>query len=209
MDKAFWRQRWESGAIGWHQDEHHLYLRKYWPSLQAKGPVFVPLCGKSLDMVWLRSQGHKVVGVELSPIAAREFFNDLGLTPESKKSGAFEVFSAGGYTIYVGDFFALTAEHLKACQSVYDRAALIALPPKMQADYTAHLRDILPKPSQILLITLTYDSPDISGPPFSTPPEQVERLYADWCQIDNIRTSSPQDFRGEKAREHLFKLTMK
>ena len=39
----------------------------------AKGAaVLVPLCGKSLDLVWLAEQGHAVIGVELAEAFVKE-----------------------------------------------------------------------------------------------------------------------------------------
>ncbi len=55
MDPDFWHERWKNQDIGFHQPDFHALLQKYWPRLEipAAAPVFVPLCGKSLDMVWL------------------------------------------------------------------------------------------------------------------------------------------------------------
>ena len=215
MEKDFWHKRWQNNEIGWHREDHHPYLVKNWVQKETSGSVFVPLCGKSRDMVWLQDQGHEIIGVELSPLAAKAFFEELGKVPNISQEEDFEVYRADDYTLYVGDFFALTPTQLTGCRNVYDRAALIALPPKLQKIYTAHLKTLLPKQSQILLITLSYgcdgisDSNEISGPPFSTPPEQVETLYGDWCKIEHLRTSKPEDFRGKQAHEHLFKLTVK
>ena len=41
----------------------------------------MPLCGKSLDLLWLAAQGHRVLGVEISPLAVDAFFAEQDLTP--------------------------------------------------------------------------------------------------------------------------------
>ena len=46
--------------------------------------------------------------------------------------------------LLVGDFFALTAADLAGVAGVYDRAALVALPPKMREDYVRLLAELLP-----------------------------------------------------------------
>jgi len=76
MDPQFWHERWQRNETGWHQREINAHLQDFWPQLQqpAGGRVLVPLCGKSRDLLWLRAQGHAVLGVEISPIAVREFF---------------------------------------------------------------------------------------------------------------------------------------
>jgi len=57
---------WNAGARGdrFPPGRDQSYLRRFWPELNAArgGEVFVPLCGKSLDMVWLRQQGCYVLG---------------------------------------------------------------------------------------------------------------------------------------------------
>jgi len=98
MKKDFWLERWERAEIGFHQDEINPYLRRFWPELKVAhgGEVFVPLCGKSLDMVWLRQQGCYVLGVELSQIAVRDFFREQGMTPERVSGGGFDNHIAEG-----------------------------------------------------------------------------------------------------------------
>jgi thiopurine S-methyltransferase len=132
MEEEFWLERWDRGQIGFHQREVNPDLRRSWPDLGlAPGdPVFVPLCGKSRDMGWLRSQGHPVLGVELSPRAVSDFFSESGLEPEWRRHRKLRVAEAGGVRIHQGDFFDLTAEDLAGVGAVYDRAALIALPPR-------------------------------------------------------------------------------
>src|SRR3546814_8021419 len=89
--------------------------------------VFVPLCGKSLDMAWLAARGHRVLGVELSPLAVGQFFDENGLAPTKRESPLGTHFTAGPIEIICGDAFALDAQTLADCAAVYDRAALIAL----------------------------------------------------------------------------------
>ena len=71
MDADFWLQRWREGRTAFHQNRVMPLLEKHWPALGLKPGrrVFVPLAGKSLDMLWLAAQGQRVLGVELSPIA--------------------------------------------------------------------------------------------------------------------------------------------
>ena len=97
MDAAFWLQRWQEGQIGFHRSDVMPLLEKHWPSLQlpAGSRVLVPLCGKSLDMHWLAAQGHRVLGVELSPLAVTQFFEEAGLTPVRTTSPYGEHFRAG------------------------------------------------------------------------------------------------------------------
>ncbi len=156
MKKDFWLERWEREKIGFHQDEVSPYLCQYWQELNLAhdSVVFVPLCGKSRDMLWLREQGHQVLGVELSAIAVQAFFKENGYTPQHSTRGKFDRCEANGIRILCGDFFDLGRDDLANVSVVYDRAALIALPPEMRERYVRDMVGILPTATQILLITL-------------------------------------------------------
>jgi thiopurine S-methyltransferase len=179
MEEEFWLDVWRRQHTGFHQQSVNAALRDFWPhlGLAAGDAVFVPLCGKSGDMIWLRAQGHPVVGVELSPLAAAAFFSENGLTPERRRQGSFEVAEAGGIRILCGNFFDLTPDDLAGVKAVYDRAALVALPREMRDGYAARMAEILPPGTQMLLVTLEYPQEDMEGPPFSVPLEEVQRLY--------------------------------
>jgi thiopurine S-methyltransferase len=143
--------------------------------------VLVPLCGKSLDLVWLASVGHRVMGVELSEKAVEEFFSEQELTPQISQRGAFKVFQAGSIELWCGDFLALDAGAVADCRALYDRAALIALPPLMREQYAAHLNGLLAGGSRGLLITLDYEQAQKAGPPFAVSDEEAKLLLgAQW-----------------------------
>jgi thiopurine S-methyltransferase len=180
MDPAFWQERWKNKDIGFHQPEFHALLQKYWSrlGLGAGSRIFVPLCGKSLDMVWLAEQGHHVIGTELSELAVDEFFAERGFVPATRTVGGFSVKSAGAYELWCGDIFDLPPEAVADASGVYDRAALIALPQSLREPYAAKLSALLPA-QPILLITLEYDQTQMSGPPFSVPRSEVRALFAD------------------------------
>lgn len=183
MDEEFWKRRWARNEIGFHLSEVNPYLRRYWPGLQlAEGArVLVPLCGKSLDMAWLSEQGFAVLGIELSERAVEDFFAEQHLAAEVSTQGEFKVYRAGALEIRCGDFFALSHRDVADCQGLYDRAALIALPPDMRQRYVEHLTDILAPSCQGLLITLDYEQEQMSGPPFSVSDAEVRQsLGARW-----------------------------
>ena len=181
MDPAFWHERWKNQDIGFHQPDFHTQLQKHWPRLDLRpsSPVFVPLCGKSLDMVWLAQQGHRVIGAELSQLAIDDFFAERGLSPTTRTAGSFTVKSAGAYELWCGDIFDLPPEAVADVAGVYDRAALIALPRPLRERYAAKLKALLPAQAPILLITLEYEQAQMSGPPFSVSRREVHELFAD------------------------------
>jgi thiopurine S-methyltransferase len=194
MKSEFWHERWESNQLGFHQAEVNRLLMEHWPGLglPAASPVFVPLCGKSLDMTWLRAAGHPIVGVEFSPIAVHDFFAENQIEASTAYRGVLECSSGSGHELYCGDFFDMTPEVLSTVRAVYDRAALIALPPELRKRYAEHLIRALPPDITIMLITLEYDSSRMNGPPHSVPASEVEMLFGESFAIEVLWSSGPE-----------------
>jgi thiopurine S-methyltransferase len=188
MDAEFWRERWQLGEIGFHKSRANPLLMRWWPALALNpgAKVLVPLCGKSLDMLWLREQGSAVVGAELSRQALDSFIEENELSCKWQDSDGFDVAACTELTLYCGDFFALEAAHLATVSAVYDRAALIALPPPMRQQYVAHLREQLQAGWKMLLITLDYRQSERPGPPFSVPDTEVRTLFSG-CSVSVLQ----------------------
>jgi thiopurine S-methyltransferase len=199
MNPDFWHKRWADNQIGFHQAAPTPMLVKHWPSLgiAADAKVFVPLCGKSLDMVWLAAQGHRVLGVELSQLAVEQFFEDHGLTPDIEKSDDAMSYRAGGIELICGDAFMLDPALLADCTAVVDRAALIALPPTLRQRYATELYARLPSRCTGLLITLEYPQHEKDGPPFAVQADEVQALFeADWAITRLEHAQIPPDHPG-------------
>lgn len=114
MNVNYWCDRWIRSETGFHQNDINPYLQRFWPGLNlAPGSwVLVPLCGKTRDMLWLRAQGHEVVGVEISPVAVEAFFSENSLPFSITQSGSFHLYQAEGFLLYCGDFFQVTPEDI-------------------------------------------------------------------------------------------------
>jgi thiopurine S-methyltransferase len=186
MQHDFWHQRWQQNQIGFHSPDINPHLQRFWPlvAVNAGSRIFLPLCGKSKDMLWLLAQGYPVVGVELSPMAVEAFFAENAMHPTVCQQGNFLVYRIDGLEIFCGDFFELSAAELGRVDVVYDRAALVALPPEMRIDYATHLSSLLEPGQQILLVTFAYPQHEMPGPPFSVPEDEIEMLYRHWCTVD-------------------------
>lgn len=209
MKHEFWLERWEQNQIGFHQAEINRYLTGHWNELGLPpgAAVFVPLCGKSLDMLWLREQGHPVVGIELSRKAVEAFFHENGLTTAVSEGDRFATYSTEGLCIHAGDFFALTAGDLGEVRAVYDRAALIALPPSMREEYARHMATLLPGGAHILLVTMEYPAGALEGPPFSVTEEEVHALYGDNFSIElKASWEDAEGPRGMPVTERVYTL---
>lgn len=179
MDAGFWHQRWEKNEIAFHESKANPLLVRHFTVLSlAKGRrIFVPLCGKTLDISWLLYNGYRVAGAELSQIATEQLFMELGVQPETSAVGEVEQWSANNLDIFVGDIFALSRKILGPVDGIYDRAALVVFPDEMRKRYTAHLTEITDKAPQ-LLICYDYDQSLMEGPPFSVSNDEVKRQYA-------------------------------
>jgi len=156
------------------------YLRKHWSELAVPPParVLVPLCGKSLDLLWLAEQGYQVVGVELSELAVRAFFEEQAIEAKYSQNGDLQLWEAGNLQLWCGDFFQLCAEQLGQVDAVYDRAALIALPPPMRQQYVDHMQTLVGAVPH-LLVTMEYPQQQMSGPPFCVERPEVVQLFSD------------------------------
>ena len=179
MEPEFWHQRWRTGQIGFHRSSPHPCLERWWPTLGVPGGarVYVPLCGKSLDMVWLAVRGYAVVGSELSGVAVEEFFGEQRIAVDVRPHGPFRRHTAGVFEILEGDALDLTRELLGPVHAAYDRAALVALPTTLRQRYASQFAELMPAGSRSLLVGFEYDERRKPGPPFSVDAAEVERLY--------------------------------
>lgn len=188
MKASFWHERWEQNRTGFQQDAVNGYLETHWNrvGVSTESCVLVPLCGKSLDMMWLRDQGHLVLGVELSPVAVQTFFEENGLEVQKREQGGFMRSEADGIALLCGDFFDLTTEDVKGVSGIYDRGALIALPPEMRERYAAHMANLFSGGVEALLIAVDYSQQEMNGPPFAVSEEEIRTLFGDAFEIEHL-----------------------
>ena len=180
MEADFWHERWEKGEIGFHQQDFNHHMQQFTGRLEV-GPgacILVPLCGKSLDMLWLAEQGYRVSGIEISERAARDFFVENGLVYEMERLPGGVLYRGENIQVLCADFFSAKKAHLPGIDAVYDRASLIALPPEMRTAYAEHLAGLLNTGTRSLLVTLDYRQEEMRGPPFSVTYDEVRRLFA-------------------------------
>ena len=176
VDAAYWREKWEKNEIGFHDREVNPALPACWPDT-APGRVFVPLCGKSLDMLWLAERGWQVVGCELADVAARDFFAEAGLEPVHDVREHSTVYEAGSVAIHVGDIFSIDWSSEPPFDALYDRAALVALPPAERVRYARLIAGLMRPGAVGVVVTLDYDQAAMAGPPFAVGTVELERLY--------------------------------
>lgn len=198
MDAQFWINAWKEGRTNFHQGKYHEKLLEYFPSLnpQEGERVLVPLCGKAKDLIWLQTQKLRVHGVELYKHAVEDFFEENNLTPVIRtRDHDFDLHTHKDLVISCGDFFKLDAP--ENYDFVYDRAALVALPPEMREDYAKIIKKSLKSGGKYLLITYEYDQTKLSGPPFSVEKKEVYELYQNNFTI-SLLESLPVNKEGSR-----------
>ena len=189
-DREAWLARWREGRTHFHLDQVHPTLMRYIDQTPLGGRILVPLCGKSLDLGWLTDQGYEVVGVELSEQAVSELFEQLEVEPIRTRDGPFEIWRSPSLSVYVGDIFELTANSVGTFDTIWDRAALIALNPTDRARYAPHISSFLKKDSSVLLSVLVYDQRKMSGPPFSVTDDEINRLYSSCKSVEKMQSKN-------------------
>lgn len=194
MENEYWLKRWREGRTDWHHDAVMPLLEKHWPALGiAHGiRVLVPLCGKSLDMLWLAQQGLHVLGVDVSPIAIESFLAENHLHARTRNAAdgtRYEITSmlgGGSIEIVNGDLFEVNPEAIQDRAAFYDRAATIALPPPMRERLAREVYAQLLPGSRGLLITLDYPAGEMEGPPFSVDETEIYRLFDAQWEIERL-----------------------
>ena len=210
MEHQFWLEKWQKKEIGFHRDDFNPNLMENFPRLELSSGshILVPLCGKSLDLLWLKEQGHKVTGVELSPLAVSSFFHECNLEYSITQPRKMTKYTSldGQLTIIQADFLELNQGDLDPIDAIYDRAAMIALPQQMRRDYFNKLKQIMPKKGQSLLITLEYKQEQVDGPPFSVSETEIRAHLSPDFMVelieDVITTDLPPRFQEAQIDVH-------
>ena len=202
-----WESRWQEDRIGFHLKEVNPFLIKFSDQLLFQNPdrVFVPLCGKTLDLCWLTKKTKKVIGIELVKKAVQDFFAESYIAYLVQQEDTFQKFTSKSIDIYLGDFFKLKPENTPPFKAIYDRASIIALEKLERRKYVDHLISFLDPAGRILLITLEYNQNQMGGPPYSVPGEEIERLFSPFGSLKLLETCDVLDDRfRKKGLTHLL-----
>jgi len=205
MDKAFWQQKWQAKQTAFHIDQANPLLLKHIGQLHLtpQNRIFIPLCGKTLDIHWLLAQGYQVTGAELIEMAVEQLFDDLDITPTITEYANHRLYSAANIDIWVGDVFELTQQQIGPIQAVYDRAAFVALPPEIKQAYVNYIANISGFAQQ-LMISYAYDQDLMAGPPFSSSQHQVKHYYSPHYKNMQGLITEEIELKGQSAEETVW-----
>ncbi|WP_086931125.1 thiopurine S-methyltransferase [Agarilytica rhodophyticola] len=211
MDADFWHTKWEKNDIAFHEGKANTMLVKHFEALDLSvgSRIFVPLCGKTVDIHWLLSQGYNVVGVEINEMAIQQLFDDLQLTPQISDVPDLKHYSAKDIDIFVGDVFKLTPQLLAKVDGIYDRASLVALPEETREQYAIHLIHITQAAPQ-LLISFDYDQSLLNGPPFSITETEIQSHYKKHYNIKLVdKVVTPYKLKDQFAVDECVRILTK
>jgi thiopurine S-methyltransferase len=213
MEKEFWIESWNEGGFktSFHRKDIHPYILEYLTPEKLKGKrILVPLCGKSIDLIYFQKYAKHVVGVELAEKAVYQFFEEQKL--DFVKDG--NRFESENLTILKADFFALSQSDIGAIDLVYDRAALVALPLPLREKYVAKMQNLLAPNAQQFVNTLEY-FPSKEEPPFSISPEELQFYYGNTFEFEHLKSPLVPNhglircWGLDYVKEHAFLLTKK
>lgn len=211
MELSYWQSRWRKGNIGFHMKNGYPGLQKHWKSLHLPESftVLAPLCGKSEDLRWLADEGGIVTGVDVSEIAAQQFFSTQKQNPKLKSFANFAIYSSDNIEIWCGDFLKLPEHKMPDFDLIYDKAALVALPKHMRQQYVKKIKSLAAKHTKILLHSFSYNQDTMNGPPFSVSLEEIITLYGvefsiKVLEINQLNTEKYQKFKKRGLGSHFI-----
>ena len=212
MEAQFWLDSWQRGGFftSFHRKDIHPFTLAHLTPHTLKGTnVLVPLCGKSVDMLYAAQYANQVIGVELAPAAILQFFeeNNLPFTQPNETT-----YVSSNITIYCRDFMQLSYAEIGHIDWIIDRASLVALPEEMRREYIRTIDRLSSVGTKQLVITLEY-FPLLPSAPFCITPAEVEAYYGRGNVIQHVEESH-QPGHGMVRRwnleyliEHGFVLT--
>lgn len=218
-------KKWEHKKIGFHlSDVNHVLQTHVDKLLSTKKDddngdvvedvcrnrrVFVPLCGKTVDMPFLSHIADEVVGVEGIRRALEEFMQehpDLKVECTGTANG-FERFEGERITLLRGDFFDLDDTPAGGkFGAIYDRASIVAIEPNLRQDYVEILGKLIAPGGKILLVVLERHGEEEAmkkGPPYSIQESVARELFEgkEWVESMTLLEVSDQLERNPEDRK--------
>lgn len=185
-----WHKRyWEDNNLYFHCEEPHDMLVKFYDRIcgERNERIFLPLCGKSVDLMWLANRGHEVVGLEFSDIAVKAVFEESNQEYNVLTQDNFDVYKAKNVplTIYKGDFFLITNKLLGKFDAVWDRGGFTAIEAERRSEYVKILLTLLQETGKVLLFSVNFDTSSYGGPPYPASIENVKDYFGN-CKVEEI-----------------------
>ncbi|KAK3103080.1 hypothetical protein FSP39_016310 [Pinctada imbricata] len=150
--------------------------------------IFVPLCGKSVDMKWLYDQGHEIVGIEGAETAVQQFFDEskISFTTSSIKDGILKLYQSddGRIRLYVGNYYNIDMTGENNFLFIWDRGSLEAIDKSDREKYVKLMTSLMSPGCRLLLEVADRD--DDMGPPFCIDKEEITNLFGSCSSVEYL-----------------------
>jgi len=221
---AYWQKRWEENQIGFHRPQINPYLLNHIEKMtgqkltaepigdtaqfleNSKKTWFVPLCGKTVDIPYLLSQGFRVFGLEAAKLAIEALDQEHSLSLVYNEDTKLFTGADGLLQIYMGDLFSCPIEKFGPFDYVWDRGSFIAVEYPFRSSYVEMMQRALKKSDgswynyKYLMDSVQYDKSKFGGPPRSVDAADIEEFYKPWCSVELVESEvMPADNRVAKA----------
>ena len=198
-----WESRWAEGRIGFHRDAINPHLMAHFDALQRQPgqSIAVPLCGKSLDLIWLAEKGYQVTGVEMVPQAIEDFFTAWGKTPKTTQIDGMPCHQFENIRLINGNIFDVPSVLFDQFDAIYDRAAFVALRPQQRQRYAETLKRLIKPNGKVLLLTYETPTDPNDGPPYSMNDQAVYDAFPK-CRTSLLNTIQHSQETEPKLKKH-------
>jgi thiopurine S-methyltransferase len=210
MELSYWQSRWQKGNTGWHMDTVYPPLPHLWNQIGMNSDtrVLVPLCGKSLDLLWLTDHCDTVTGVDISPKALQHVMQKHSESFIKDTSHGFTIYRSDSLVLWEGDFAKLPSDQIPPQNLIYDKASIIALPPEKRQRHAEKMIELSSFNTQILIQIFEYDQNEMNGPPFSVEEQELKRLFGNQfklkCLHEQSKLEELQKFKQRGLSSHLI-----
>ncbi|XP_062582810.1 probable thiopurine S-methyltransferase [Saccostrea cucullata] len=217
-----WLKAWDENDIGFHRENIDAFLSKYIDRLingRKNIKIFIPLCGKTVDIKWLWEMGHTVIGVDLAKKALEEFFKEqnISYTVSNLAEGKGEVFTSEDKRIklYCCDLFKFNSSCEGLMDAIWDRGSLVAIEKEDRRRYAELMKSLMAEGCQYLAETLEYDETKFGGPPRIVSEQTITDLFGDKLEITHLErkdifTPAFKEAWGiDSLFEHLYLFCLK
>ena len=183
-----WQTNWNEGRYsipgqGFHQATVHPYLEKFLPLLNLvstehipnndifnQNRILLPLCGKTVDMIYLCGKKINVLGLEAVPRAIEEFGTIIDAVDTDPKGDLKQHIllhkeaqhrwipnNNGVINIIQGDAMTFEIDDKGPLDGIWDRGSLVAIRPEDRVLYVTMCSNAIKTNGRLLLSVVEHD----------------------------------------------------
>ncbi|KAF0307421.1 putative thiopurine S-methyltransferase [Amphibalanus amphitrite] len=184
-----WREKWQADNIRFHMPVVNPNLEQWYHRAASDDkPVafLVPLCGKTLDMMWLYTKGHTVIGIEGVEKAITDFFteNNLEFTKTTTEAGNLFQTADGRMRLYQADLCELNPQLIGPVQAIWDRGSYVAITRDDRPAYCRFMRGVMAPGCRWLLWAVEYDTSRYAGPPCALTETDIKQDLDEYVKLE-------------------------